>query len=71
MGLLLMEGVESRFPDWRVSWEYGRYTATHDSYDASWEGEEDGWQDNGLKAESRTLEGLVQEIESVIEEHDL
>lgn len=64
MGLLIQEQVEERFPDWKISWEYGYYNAVHDNYDASWEGEEDGWVDNGLRVTARDLEGLVEEIEA-------
>lgn len=72
MGLLTIDAVRERFPDWEhITWEYGRYTATHKNYDASWEGEEDGYVDNGLKAEGRTLEELVDDIESVTEEYYL
>ena len=46
--------------DWRNEW-----TATHDDYDASWEGEEDGWVSNGLHVTADTLEDLMLEIEEV------
>ncbi len=48
---------------WHISWEYGYYTAYHDNYDASWEGDEDGWVDNGLKLSERTLDSLITEID--------
>jgi len=48
---------------WTLDFEYGYHTATHDNYDASWEGEEDGWVDNGLKLTERTLEALITEID--------
>src|SRR5687767_12736101 len=34
---------------WAVSFEYGYYWATSPNYDASYEGPEDGWVDNGLR----------------------
>lgn len=72
MSQLTVDTVKERFPDWEyIKFEYGRWTSTHRNYDASWEGEEDGYVDNGLKAEGRTLEELVEDIESVIVEHDL
>lgn len=46
--------------DWR---------ATGPNYDASWEGEEDGWVDNGEKAEARTRELLLIEIDNWFEEN--
>ena len=35
------------------------FEATHDDYDASWEGEEDGWVSNGLHTSAKTIEGLL------------
>ena len=40
------------------------WTATHPDYDASWEGEEDGWVDNGLKVHAATYEELLAEIDA-------
>ena len=42
--------------------------ATHPDYDASWEGEEDGWQDNGLKASAASYEALCEEIDALQDE---
>lgn len=54
------EEFRSRFPDWEyLSFEYGRWSTTHRNYDAEYCGEEDGWVDNGLKAEGRTLQKLA------------
>jgi hypothetical protein len=56
---------KARFPRWEhLAFEYGRWTTTHENYDASWEGEEDGWADNGLMCEGRTLEELADEVEA-------
>ena len=41
------------------------FEATHDDYDASWEGEEDGWVSNGLHTSAKTIEGLLEEIEEL------
>lgn len=60
--------IETQFPRWTVDFEYGYYTAIHDNYDASWEGEEDGWVDNGLKVTARTVGGLLDEIKAKEEE---
>jgi hypothetical protein len=45
--------------DWR---------AMHPDYDASWEGEEDGWVDNGLKVSAPSLEALHAEIDAAQDE---
>lgn len=39
------------------------WEAIHPDYDASWEGEEDGWVDNGLKVHAATYEDLLAEID--------
>jgi hypothetical protein len=53
---------------WSISWDYGYYTATSPDYDASWEGEEDGWVDNGLRTSGRTLADLYAEVDAFLEE---
>lgn len=58
---------------WTISqnrWPEPAWTATSPNYDASWEGEEDGWVDNGEKAGGRTREELIEEIDAWFEEHD-
>ena len=47
-----------------------RYTAMSPNYDASWEGEEDGWVSNGQCVEARTLEGVCAEIDTWLEENE-
>lgn len=54
---------------WSIDWDYGRFTATGPNYDASWEGEEDGWVASGGRVEARTREALIEEIDDWIEEH--
>lgn len=72
MAQLIIDTVKERYPDWEhFTFQYGRWMATHRNYDATWEGEEDGYQDNGLKAEGRTLEELCEDIDNVVLEHDL
>ena len=44
------------------------WTATHPDYDASYEGPEDGWVDNGLKASARTRDALLEEIDALQDE---
>jgi hypothetical protein len=47
------------------------YYATGPNYDASYEGPEDGWVDNGEKVSAPTYDELVEEIDSYFEEHGL
>lgn len=54
---------------WSIEWGYGRYTATGPDYDASWEGEEDGWVSNGQRVEARTRDGVCAEVDAWFEEH--
>lgn len=49
-------------PDYCPFW-----TATGPNYDASYEGPEDGWVDNGEKVEARTRDALLVEIDDFIE----
>jgi len=52
----------NNYRGWEFDFEYGYHTAIHDNYDASWEGEEDGWVDNNLKLTERTLLDLIESI---------
>lgn len=63
--------IGSAYRGWVISWDYGEYCATGPDYDASWEGEEDGWIDNGHRVFSRTREGIIDEIDAWYEENDL
>lgn len=51
-------------PDFPIPW-----TAYGPNYDASYEGEEDGWVDNGEKASANTREQLIEEIDIYCEEN--
>lgn len=55
---------------WTISWDYGRFHATGPNYEASWEGEEDGWVASGGSVEARTRDDLILEIDAWIEEND-
>jgi hypothetical protein len=57
-----IDKLRADFPKWTVSFEYGYYTAYHSNYDASWEGEEDGWVDNDMKCSARTILELRDEL---------
>lgn len=55
-----------RYRGWciyRGSWPEPEWFALHPEYDASYEGEEDGWVDNGLSAHGDTYENLCIEID--------
>ena len=45
------------------------WTATHDDFDASYEGPEDGWVGNGLTCFARTHDGLLVEIAEIEATH--
>lgn len=52
--------------EWLPEWE-----ATHADYDASWEGEEDGWVSNGLHVTAKTIPDLLDEIEELERSRDM
>lgn len=54
---------------WEISWEYGYFYATSPDYDASWEGEEDGWVDNGQRVSARTIDDLHAEVDQWFEDN--
>lgn len=65
MTKLTRDEFKARFPRWEhLAFDYGRWTTTHENYDASWEGEEDGYVSNGLMCEARTLDDLAAEVEA-------
>lgn len=53
---------------WTISWDYGEYSATGPNYDASWEGPEDGWVDNGERVFAKELVDLYAEVDAFLEE---
>lgn len=53
---------------WIIAWDYGQFSATGPDYDASYEGEEDGWVDNGHRVFARTRDGLIEEIDAWFED---
>jgi hypothetical protein len=61
-------GPPEEYRGWAISWDYGCYTATSPDYDASWEGEEDGWVDNGLRTSARTLSDIYAEVDAILAE---
>lgn len=55
------------YRDFRIDFEYGEYTATHDNCEQEPDGE-GGWQVTGMRTSSRTLVGLREEIDALLEE---
>lgn len=57
---------------WKISegrWPEPAWQAFSPDYDASWEGEEDGWVDNGEKASADTYDQLRAEIDAWFEDN--
>lgn len=53
--------------EWTITqgrWPEPAWRATSPNYDASYEGPEDGWVDNGEKADAPTREALIAEIDA-------
>lgn len=57
---------QKKYRGWSIIWDYGYYTAIGPNYDASWEGEEDGWVGNGETVSARNLDDLYGEIDAWI-----
>lgn len=58
------EAVQSDYRGFKLSFEYGHYTAVHEDYDCDWQGEEDGWVGSHPILSSRTRIGLIEEIDA-------
>lgn len=54
---------------WRGRWPEPEWNATSPNYDASYEGPEDGWVDNGQKADGRTRDELIANIDAWFDEN--
>lgn len=54
---------------YRGQWPEPAWMATSPDYDASYEGEEDGWRDNGEKADGATYDELIVNIDEWFEEN--
>lgn len=54
---------------WSISADYIGYTASHDNFDASYEGPEDGWVGNGLCCWGHTVEECLEQIAEIEAEH--
>lgn len=71
-GATMTSGSEADYRGWTVSqgrWPEPAWSATGPNYDASWEGEEDGWVASGGHVDAPTRDALVVEIDAWIEEH--
>jgi hypothetical protein len=67
---------EIRIGSWRIYYDpppipvrYCDWHYIHDDYDASWEGEEDGWVSNGLGGSAESPEACLEEIRDYEDEH--
>lgn len=60
---------DKTYRGWEISWDYGQYCAISPDYDASYEGEEDGWVDNGQRVFARTLPDLRAEVDAWFEDN--
>lgn len=61
-----MTAAPDTYRGWTIHqgrWPEPAWSAFSPNYDASWEGEEDGWADNGEKAEADTRAALLDEID--------
>jgi hypothetical protein len=54
---------------WSISPDYIGWSATSPNYDASWEGEEDGWVSNGECVSGRDQYECMDAIDEWIDEH--
>lgn len=52
---------------WAISFEYGSFYATSPNYDASYEGPEEGWVDNGERVSASTIDDLYAEVDEWLE----
>ena len=63
-------GIPDTYRGWSISQGPDDYFyGTGPNYEASYEGPEDGWVDNGERCSGRTWEDLRGEIDEWIEEH--
>ena len=53
-----------------IPWRGADWRAISPNYDASWEGEEDGWVDNGESVSAATREQLIEEIDAWFAERE-
>lgn len=64
--------TDESYRGWHVArgrWPEPAWIAVSPNYDASYEGPEDGWVDNGERADAPTRELLIAEIDAWFEEN--
>lgn len=67
-----MSVVDLSYRGWIIGLNYiGEFEATGPDYDASYEGPEDGWVDNGQHLTAATLHGLHCEVDAWFEDNGL
>jgi hypothetical protein len=62
--------ASNTYRGWTITWDYVEFSATSPNYDASYEGPEDGWIDNGQRVFGKTHEDVCAEVDAWIEEHE-
>ena len=67
----LQRMIDLRTPDgWSIELNsFGIYEASHDDFDASYEGPEDGWVGNGLACTGSSLDEVLCGIQEIEESH--
>lgn len=55
---------------WTITFEYGQYQAVSPNYDASYEGPEDGWVDNGQRVFADTLDDVCEAVNDWYDENE-
>lgn len=61
--------MSDTYRGWSITFDYGYFNATGPNYDASWEGEEDGWVSNGEQVSARTRDDLIEMIDDYLAEN--
>ena len=54
---------------WSIDPAYVGYSASHEDFDASYEGPEDGWVGNGLYCHGMTVQDCLEQIAEIEDEH--
>ena len=61
--------MTNEYRGWSIEPGYIGWYATHPEFEASYEGEEDGWIGNGLQVHAMTIEAVKLEVEYYLEEN--
>lgn len=57
------DALLSEYRDFKLSFEYGYFTAIHKDYDCDWQGDEDGWVGSHPLLSARSCDDLIGEID--------